>query len=207
MDNFQDYSLAILKLMEKGNICISDLAWTLGSGWRDIIANVFHTPERVDQLFRAKFIRISYNRGPLQSKLGAASLAIYLQGWIGARFNWKIKDVEKIEGNIRISYERFTHNTIALLIPEERNDLPPGAITSIEIESENNIEFIFKRMNENNLVKIWLNFSDQCELPSRLLFNQVNQEQMVIDELFRRGCSEHYHNVLKHLSQLEWSNL
>lgn len=203
--NLQRFSGELLKQMEDCNHCgITDLCWILTSGWREAFASTFQTQQRINELFRARFIRIGYNQGQ-HPCVSDENQALYFQAWIAAQFNWKVSELERIEGNVRASYARFMYETVVLLAPENNPNLAPGAITSIEIETENQAaHFLFKRSSEGDKVKIWISSCDRCDIPYEIFVSQGNLEHMVLSELFRKGVSEQYRNVLRLLYELHW---
>lgn len=203
--NLQRFSGELLKQMEDSHHCgITDLCWILNSGWREAFASTFQTPQRINELFKARFIRIGYNQGP-DHCISDENQALYFQAWIAAQFNWKVSELERIEGNVRASYSRFMYETVVLLAPESNSNLPYGAMTSVEIDTENHAaHFLFKRSLEGDKVKIWISSSDCCDIPYEIFVSQGNLEHMVLGELFRKGINEQYRNVLRLLYELHW---
>lgn len=201
--NLQSFSSTLMKQLQAVKHCaITDIPWILTSGWREVIASTIHTPKRVDELFRSRYIRIGYNQTEVQS-ISDQNQALYLQAWIASQFNWKVNDLERIEGNVRVCYSRFMYDTVVLLTPESYPGLLPGTVTSIEIESmDNGAHFYFQRSKEEKKVKILISSADRCDIPYQIYFTQANLKHMLLSELFRKGTSDHYRNVLALLYEL-----
>lgn len=203
--NLKDFSGQLIDHIEHTSCGITDFAWFNCFGWRELFASVFNTKERVDQLFHARIIRIKYKSAdPLSNKNDAA--AIYFQAWLAAQMNWKVNDVESIEGNKRVCYERFLHDTIVLVVPELSDESNSGQITSVEIEGQNGVHYLLKLGVKDPFVKVWISDSTSCEIPYQVVLSVASKEQLVIGDLFRRGTNPHYHNMLKLLYQTKWNH-
>jgi len=203
--NIKEFSRFVLGHIETVKCGITDFAWFSIRAWRSLLSEIFNTPKKIDDLFHAKVIRIKYNTSK-DSKEHPEIGAIYLQAWIAAMLNWKVRDVEEIEGNIRISYERFIHDTVVLLVPEETSSTSAsGLINSIEIEANNEEHFLLKR--KENSITLWASSKDLCEIPTHFTLTEPTKEQLVLNELFWRGTNNHYTEMLRLLYQTHWNNL
>ncbi len=201
--DLREFSGHVIEHIEHKKCGVTDFAWFNCFGLRELFASVFDSKERIDQLFHARIIRIKYKSSdPLSNKND--STAIYFQAWLAAHMNWKVHDVESIEGNKRISYERFLHDTVILLIPEKGDESNFGQITSIEIEGLNKVHYLFDQPSKEPFVRIWISDASSCEIPFQVTLSTPSKEQLVIGDLFRRGTAQHYHNMLKLLYQTKW---
>jgi glucose-6-phosphate dehydrogenase assembly protein OpcA len=203
--DLKDFSLELLKHIDRSKSAITDFAWFKGKGWRELLASVFCTQEHIDHLFHAKIIKIKYSSSQLDLSKNYTP-AIYLQAWLAAQMNWKVQNVETIEGNTRISYERFLYDTVILLIPEETQDVASGQIISMEIETTDSSHYVLKKLSKDPLVKVWISSKQACDIPYNISLVDATKEQLVIGELFRRGINHHYHNTLKMISQTQWND-
>jgi glucose-6-phosphate dehydrogenase assembly protein OpcA len=202
--DLKDFSGQLIDHIEHTSCGITDFAWFNCFGWRELFASVFNSKERIDQLFHSRIIRIKYKSlDPLSNKNDAA--AIYFQAWLAAQMNWKVSDVESIEGNKRICYERFMHDTVILLIPELGDENNCGQISSVEIEGTNSVHYLLKQGSKDPYVKVWISDASSCEIPYQIVLSAPSKEQLVIGDLFRRGTNPHYHNMLKLLYQTKWN--
>jgi glucose-6-phosphate dehydrogenase assembly protein OpcA len=202
-NDLKEFSAHVIDHIEHKKCSVTDFAWFNCFGWRELFSSVFDSKERIDQLFHARIIRIKYKSlDPLQNKNDSA--AIYFQAWLAAHMNWKVHDVESIEGNKRISYERFLHDTIVLLIPEKGDESNFGQITSVEIDGPNAVHYLFQQSAKEPFVRIWISDASSCEIPFQVTLSTPSKEQLVIGDLFRRSTALHYHNMLKLLYQTKW---
>lgn len=202
--NLKDFAGVLLSKIEHSHTSITDFAWFSSFGWRELFASIFNTSEKIEHLFHAKIIRIRYNDFKADGKQFHIP-AIYFQAWIAAQMNWKVKEVEYIEGNIRISYERFLNDTIILLSPQISDEEKAGQITSIDIEGIMGVHYLFKKGVKDSFVKIWISYNDLCEIPFQATLSEPSKEQLVLKELFSPGTNLHYHNMLKLLYQSKWN--
>lgn len=202
--HIKEFSRSVLTHSEKVKCGVTDFAWFSIQNWREVFKNIFNSPEKVDALFHATVIKIHYNRKE-RGHLRTESAALYLQAWIAAVLNWKVRDVEIIEENIRIRYERFIHDTIVWLIPE-KTDQEEGLITSVEIESCHQSHFLLKKNQRENKITVWISSENSCEIPDHFSFAEPTKEQLVLNELFWRGTSVHYQDMLQVLYHTHWND-
>lgn len=204
--NLKEYARQLLKNIEFQKCGITDFAWFNCFGWRELFAATFNTKARIDDLFHARIVRIKYN-ACLDVENGRYEIpAIYFQAWLSAQMNWKIRDVEAIEGNIRVCYERFLQDTVILLVPEACQKTGAGTITSVEIEAVNQVHFLFKKRGSDPVVTVWISKAESCEIPFDIALSEPSKEQLVINELFGQGTNHHYHNMLRLLYQTQWND-
>lgn len=202
--DLQKFSQTVLALTQNFHCEIGDLNWSALSGWRKIFTSIFNTPENLALLEQSKRIRITYNKHEQFNEIKAA----YLQGWLAARFNWKFQAIEYLEGNIRLSYKLPTHDIEILLAPENYEQLPSGALVSIEIESlQKKAHFIFKRHLETRRVLIQYSDQDHCDLPYYTYLTGVQEGQEIVEEIFYQSTGTHYQNMLGVLTQIPWQHL
>ena len=204
--NLQHYCRSVLSLKHRFHCAIGDLNWSALSGWRTIFAQVFNDPESVLLLAQSKIIRIVYNnlRGPYLKHTDIA--AAYLQAWLASRLSWTFESIEINEGNIRLIYRRPLHEVIFLLVPQEEESLPPGAILSFEIESmKDKGHYTFKRHPQTRQVFIQYSEKDRCDLPycTHLSGNAAGQE--IVEEIFYPSGGKHYWDMLDVLADIPWS--
>jgi len=213
--NLKSFSQGVLDLVQKYSISVGDINWTALKGWRKIIASLFSEKECLVQLSRMKLIKIHYN--VIASKLLKHNEreAIYLQAWIAAQLKCQFESYEVNEGNIRIGYQRPLLPTTFLLIPEENTNHEPGSILSIEFESaQDRAHFVLKRGPEKMLgsnepsrqVFVHSSTADYCNVPYCLYLPQRQISSDLIEEIFLKESSQHYMNMLKKLSEINFNN-
>lgn len=203
--NLQKFSQSILTLIGHFQCEVGDLNWSALSGWRRIFSLTFDMPEMLIRLVQSRLIRINYNRNPSQYYKHNEIESAYLQAWLAAQLGWKFQLFEKNEGNTRISYKRLAQDVTFFLVPVEEKSLPPGAITSIEIESyRKKAHFHFKRHPDTRQIFIQCSDEECCELPHVVLLGGTPQGQEIIEEIFYAQAGQHYQNMLQTLAQIPW---
>ena len=188
-DDLAQFAASLIHHKNESNCDIADLNWARTENWRELIALTFHSPERLQQLKKAKTIKIIYNSKESPFFCHTKIQAIYLQGWIASQLEWPLKT---IEGN---SFHYA--NTTVELLPEINTALPPGAIISIDILTEDGDHFSFCR-NKNIPEQILMISCDleKCEIPSRYLFNKSQSGLSLVNEICQSGTSAHYLKLL-----------
>ena len=197
--NLQEFSKTIHALAKSFSCEVGDLHWSAISGWRTLLKETFNSESAIEALDDAQHITISYVKG------GQETEAAYIQAWLASRLGWKFQDFELIEGNIRISYRRPTHEVVIFLKPVELNTLYPGAILSIEIES--NIQekhYMLTRNSSSRQVTVQISDAEKCELPITGYISGVKAGQEIIEEIFYPAPKNHYQSMLDTLSHIPW---
>lgn len=206
--DLQLYSHSILSLMNRFHCAIGDLHWSAISGWRRIFAQVFGTQETFLSLAQSKIIQIYFNQSGVDFHRPPEIESCYLQAWIAACLNWKVKTVKKEEGNIRLTYHRPLDEVVIQLIPGENTLLPPGAILSIEMESvQKKGHYVFKRHPQSRQVFIQYSDKERCDLPYSASLSGTQEGQEIIEEIFYPSGTKHYRAMLESLSTIPWSEL
>ncbi|MFS8563166.1 MAG: glucose-6-phosphate dehydrogenase assembly protein OpcA [Rhabdochlamydiaceae bacterium] len=195
-DNLAEFAKALLHHKSESHCDIADLNWARTENWRELIALTFYSPERLEQLKKAKTIKIVYNSRESPFFCHTKIQAIYLQGWIASQLEWSLKTIE----NDCFQYA----NTSVQLSPEVNLDLSPGAIISLDIVTQDGDHFSFCR-NKTMPEQILMIFCDQekCEIPSRYLFNKTQTGLSLVNEICHSGTSMHYLKLLNGLKCLK----
>lgn len=203
--DLQQYSQAVLALIKRFHCAIGDLHWSAISGWRRVFAQIFDNQDAFLSLVQSKMIRIYFNQSGLDFHRHPELQACYLQAWIASRVNWKIQNIERIEGNTRITYRRPMDELAVLMIPQDNSSLPPGTILSIEIESERNKGFYtLKRHPQTRQVFVQYSDKERCDLPLHYYLPGNQEGQEIVEEIFYPSGTKHYKDMLEVLSTLPW---
>lgn len=202
-DNLHQFSEEMLQHLKLLKMEIMDINWALVSNWRDMLVQLFDTPARFSVLQKCKSLRITYNHVNKDMSHHPAIRAIYIQGWLASRLQWKYNDAEKVDGMTMISYLSKEHPSIVALCPQADDSLPPGAIISIELNSVDGQSFYISRKQSLSQVVIHISSREQCELPYTLPLPDVHQGLTFIKEIFYHQLSSHYHDMLKLISKMD----
>lgn len=178
---------------------IADLNWARVEGWRDLLAETFHSPDRLAQLQDTDCIHIHYQDETNEAIKRPEIEALYLQGWLANQLGWEYTDLEKKEGNTIIHYE---HRRV-YLNPSRMSELTPGRIISVEIMTASEETFLLRRCLECiNHVSIEISTNQTCSLPSQYIFDKDETGQSLVQEICHRGTSQHFINLLNLLCRL-----
>lgn len=195
--NIQEYCLNVLEINKRFQCPIGDLSWSSLRGWRSLFRSTFDSYNNFVKLANTKFLKINFKEG---NEVRAA----YFQGWVASQLNWKFKNFEKVEGNIRITYERPLQEIVVLLVPDKGHDnLPAGVLTSLELESTLEKLFLCMKRDQN---RVYVQKTDQnkCDLPYCTFLKGMKEGQEIIQEIFYTTGGSHYQNTLAYLSHIPW---
>lgn len=202
-ENLHQFSEEMLQNLNLLKMDVMDINWALVSNWRDMLVQLFDAPARFSVLQKCKSLRITYNHVNTEIPHHQAIRAIYIQGWLASRLQWKYYDAEKVNGMTIISYMTKEHPSIVALCPKADDSLPPGAIISIELNSIDDQTFYVSRKQSLSQVVIHISSRDQCELPYTLPLPDVHQGLTFIKEIFYHKLGNHYHDMLKLISKMD----
>lgn len=207
-DNLQTFCKDMKKSLDNLHIDIMDINWALISNWRDVIGQVFDSPEKLEQIINCKSMIISYNGYKTENYQHPEIRPIYLQGWIASRLKWRYKQTENINNQGIITYYSDNNPVVIGLHPKNYEGLPPGAIYSIEMMTTHGETFFITR-KENNFSQVLVKSSSKvtCELPFTLPLPNVHRGMNFMKEIFYQKLSSHYGEMLNLISQIDFKLL
>lgn len=202
-ENLQLFSKNMLTHSSASKIEIADMNWSRIGGWREILTRTFDCPERIDQLKEASQIKIIYNSRPSDLSIHPATQALYLQAWLAAQLNWRVKSFEQ-HGNDFTIVHNSNNRTVEIKIHGEvRKDILPQEIIGFEAVDASNFLYSLTRKTEKQVV-VHCNTLDRCELPFTLFLPNLLTSRNFMQEVFYKKTSPQYFNMLKIISQIKW---
>jgi glucose-6-phosphate dehydrogenase assembly protein OpcA len=181
---------------------VMDINWALVSNWRDVLGEIFDSPEKLQHLQDCKSIIIQYNACKTKTALHPEARALYLQGWLASAFNWKYKHVERFQNDVVISYLGTKHPVIVGLSPQHIPTLPLGAVMSIEITTADHHHYFVARKDGLQQVDVHISSKDTCELPFTLALPNIHKGLSFMREIFFSSLGDHYRQTLKSISDI-----
>lgn len=197
------FSRKLLGQMDKFQAEIADMNWARTRGWRDVISQVFNSPELIHSLGESKFIKLVYNHKPTTSFQHCDTQALFIQSWIAAQLNWKLESYERSEGNTRVEYSTAGRSITVILSPGLVEDHSPGTPLQLEIETHGGEHFNIERQPNSKAVRVQKSSADKCEIPYRLLLGRLTVDQSLMNEVLYESLGQHYNNMLKVLSTIQ----
>ncbi|MBA2368278.1 MAG: 6-phosphogluconolactonase [Candidatus Protochlamydia sp.] len=183
---------------------IVDMNWARIGGWRELIAQIFDSKERLKQLETASNIKIIYNNVHSPFFTHPDTQAIYLQGWLASRLGWEFLNSKKEKDHLKLYYQKDQKPVQIDLIGKSRPDLLPEEI--IEIEGSNQETFVCQIIRkEKNQVIVHTSNQYQCELPFSLFLPTLRTGRSFMQEIFFQKVSGHYREMLSLISKIKWS--
>lgn len=203
-ENLQIFCHKILDRILNKNEDVIDMNWAYLAGWREVLVQTFDTKVKIDRLKHATNIEIKYNGKNSQLYVHQELEAIYLQGWLAAQLEFKFVSYTKIDRTHRLAYRNDGEEIFMTLVPDENPILPPSEIMSLDIATRDN--YFYSLTRETHLQKVLVHVSslEQCELPFTLTLPNVRRGMTFMREVFYKPKSEHYVNMLKMISQVNW---
>ncbi len=194
------FANAVLKHKKASQKEIADLNWARIEEWRSLLADTFHTKEKLECLKKASSLEITYNAMETASFCHTRIQALYLQGFLACQLGWSLKSSKKEGDTLIISYEN-PELTIKL-IPTKLASIPSGRIISLEIQTSDQKHFLFKRARDNpHLICIHVSSPDHCLMPAYFIFDREEVGKSLVKEICHKGTSKHYLALLTMLSK------
>ena len=186
-DDLLAFANTLLQLNQKTGIDIADLNWARTEGWRDLIASLFDSPERLTTLSHLTHITLTYNARETPFFCHLKIQAIYLFAWLSSRLPFPLQP------NIQsTTWEK----------------LGPGTVIAVSLLSSDQYVFEASRLpDQYHQVKINISSSAKCELPYHFLLGKAATGQSLVKEICTKGTSTHYLEMLKQLQTLNWKTV
>ena len=202
--NLPAFAQAVLKHNQKCQADIADLNWARIEGWRQLFASVFKSQDDLDQLKHATTIHLHYNSQVTDYLCHTNIQSIYLQSWIATQLDWSLKKITKENAQDTFSYQTEKGLVQVILHPSNTNEISPGRILSIEIETSQSYHYSFKRNMEcPNHIIIEKSSPQFCCLPTHYVLDKDVSGQSLVKEICHKGTSQHYTQMLKLLSTIQ----
>lgn len=196
-DSLLDFSQNILKLREE-NIDTADLNWARTQGWRELIASIFRSSDKVSQI---KHVKITYNAEKTEVFYHLKVQSLYILTWLATRLGWKF---EKTTKELDFTFE----NQTAKIEQASWEKMGSGTILSINISTHDGYEFDASRMkDQTHRVIIKTSSPEKCEMPYQFVLGKTATGQSLIKEIINKGTSAHYIEMLKGIQELDKDKL
>lgn len=205
-DNLQRFSKTILERLKKPVVDMMDMNWTRISGWREVLAQTFDSPEQLEHFQKTKLVKISYNSKKSELFSHHETQAIYLQAWLAIQLGWKFESIEKKDSIISIYYSSPINSIRIDLCPQLVQKLAPEEIIKIEIAADETSYYSLERHGPAQVI-IHRTTEDQCHLPFHLLLPNTRPNTQFIKEIFYHRMSQDYLKMLELVSQINWDTI
>ncbi len=191
-DHLSDFAKTILKLNETG-MDIADLNWARIEGWRDLLASLFHSGERLDQI---EELRLTYNARKTESFCHLKVQSMYLLAWLSSQLGWKFQKSKK---ELEFTFQKERAEIRSVLWEK----LGSGTIISADLTTRDGHLYQCARIpTQYHHVLIQLSSQEKCELPYSYVLGKTATGQSLVKEIITQGTSQHYLNMLKEIKKL-----
>lgn len=206
-DNLQLFCKEMQKNLDMLKVDLMDINWALVSNWRDMLSQLFSTPEKLEGLLRCNSLTITYNDNTIDSRQHPAIRAIYLQGWLASRLGWHYDKIERVDRNFNIYYTSQNNPVVVTLSSQSYPDQPIGALSSIEFTATNGCSYLIARKPNLSQVVIHESSYEKCEMPFSLALPSVHSGLTFMKEIFFKELGIHYRGMLRMISQIDYKTI
>lgn len=200
--DLQEFSAKMLKKSGELRIDFMDVGWANISGWRDVIAQTFHSPEKLAYVNSCDEITIHYNNIEESLTLHPARQALYLQAWLAAQMEWSFQSISNEDGAVVITYQTPNTTTRMVLKHQNRPKLSQGRIFEMTFHDHQSNTTTLSLAEKQEKVMIYLSTPQKCELPFSFSIPDMEKGMNAMKEIFYNRVSDHYKNMLGVLSQI-----
>lgn len=203
-EDLQQFSHNMLDRIHSSSIPIIDMNWARIEGWREVLAQIYDSPERLEQLATAYQFIVRYNNRPSELFEHPETQAIYLQAWLASRLGWNFVRAEKENHSQILYYQSAQKSHRIQLIPTLNAKFEAEEIIELEVQGDQDYECHIKRLNIDQ-VKVQASNQFQCELPFILLMPTLQSGRSFMQEIFYQKISAQYEAMLKFISLVRWN--
>ena len=200
-DDLQQFCRDMLSRMDSSPIQVVDMNWARIQGWREVVAQIFDSQERLEQLAHANTIEFIYNSHPSALFLHPKTQAIYLQGWLASRLKWQFLKAEKENGFQVIKKVQIRR---IQLTPISNPAFESEEILGMSVSGDHDYNCTITRITPDQ-VKVHASNQSQCELPFVLLMPTLRSGRSFMQEIFYQKMSDQYASILHLISLTRWS--
>ncbi len=202
IQNFEQFNAEIQKDLCGLKCDIIDMNWARGSGWRNVLSNIFNTHFKIDELQKCNNITIQYNNVHTCGCKHNMTQALYLQAWLAAQLHWRFLNyTESCEKQV-LTYDYNGHQSTVELVPVENEHFTSGALIKLISSTDEQHTFCLTRKNESpELIHIEISTNDRCELPYAILIQTMTKPFSFIQEILYNPSYEHYAHMLQVLTE------
>lgn len=199
--NLPIFAKAVLSHHERCHAEVADLNWARTEGWRGLFASVFKGESCLEDIKQTKKVEIHYNARETDYVCHTNIQSIYLQAWLAVQLGWTFKKITK---PLAFHYESKFGPIEVTLYADKMDDISPGRILSIEIETDHGNHYSFKRKGKClHHVMIEKSSPEVCTLPTNYVLDKDVSGQSLVKEICHKGTSKHYTKVLEFLSKIQ----
>lgn len=200
--DLQEFSVKMLKKSGELRIDFMDVGWAYISGWRDVIAQTFNSPEKLAYVNSCDEITINYNSFEDSLTLHPARQALYLQAWLAAQMEWSYQSITNEDGSVVIKYQTPNTITQVILKHQKRPKLSQGRIFEVAFHDRKENTTTLSLAEKQEKVMIYFSTPQKCELPFSFPIPDMEKGMNAMNEIFYNRVSDHYKNMLHVLSQI-----
>lgn len=203
-EDLQQFARDMLIRLNASSIQVADMNWAKIAGWREVFAQTFDSPERMEQLVSSHLINIVYNDNRSEQFLHPNIQALYFQAYLASRLGWQLLKVNQNGESLILTYQ-YKQMVRKMVLTHQKNvRFAPEDILSIEIQGEQGYACHISRVNATQ-IKVQASNQFQCELPLCFLMPTLLSGRSFIQEIFYQKMSDQYTKMLEKLCSIKWN--
>lgn len=196
------FARRLLDASHEEKACL-DLNWARLAGWRHLLAKVFDTKERLEQLHAASYIRILYNARENRFFHHSQTQSLYLQAWLAAKMGWHYEAMQHTPEGIKCFYHCEGNILEIHIEPLYVEDKAPGSVLYMEIKSLRGTEVMIDSRQLSGLARVKSECDASCTLPYSLPLPGSKLNHRFFQQLLYQEVGDDYDKMLQVLAGME----
>lgn len=204
-DHLSEFASELLSVKEDKSRDIADLNWARLEGWRELLASTFEDPKKLQDLYEAKTLHITFNARTTEFFCHLKIQSIYLVFWLSSRLGWHLKEVRKKSSSLHL----YFHSGLEVIVDSAVwENLGPGNIIATEMNTSSGAHYQFRRNPEiSHHVTVQISTPSHCDLPYQFVLGKTARGQSLVQEVFHKGTSLFFIETLRRIKAFEQTDL
>lgn len=199
--SLKDFSKRMTQFLQNLKIDSMDISWALLNGWKELLAQVFDTPLKIEHLQTCKKIKIAYAYEKPQDLIES----IYLQAYIASRMGWEFEAQEIQHQHKKALCYKYKGKDINVILEPIRDvEGKGGSIINFELVAENGTVYTLNSLKNSSKVLLHISSDEKCEVPCTFALSNINRGSSFLREVFYQGSSDYYAETLAMISKVDW---
>jgi len=183
-----------------GGIEIRDLSWSRLTGWRDLIAQFFDTPE--SQKLLRDLVEVEIRRIPSAAD-SFPGFALLLAGWLKSRLSWHLVGTEKEESNTWSARMKGAGGDVSVRVISEPAEPERTGIQRVTLKIRGERTFSVSRSPDQKCLTAAANSPGAVPIVHSVPFPSMHESDLLIRELSLPGEDVGFQATLAAALELE----
>ncbi|HRD55882.1 MAG TPA: glucose-6-phosphate dehydrogenase assembly protein OpcA [Parachlamydiaceae bacterium] len=200
-DHIQEFSQRMLGFLSTVKVEVMDISWGSLSSYRNLLAEVFNSQEKIEFLRSPRKIIIRYSGNGAKDNLAA----IYLQAFLASSLGWKLAAEEIHHEHQKALCYTYQNQDINVILEEDTVTIASkGSLTQFEVTGKDGTSYSLYSSKNGSKVVLHISSLESCELPCTFALPDLNRGLNFLKEIFYQTPSKSYNQALEIIAKVNW---